>query len=249
MKNQKNLLCLICLALFLFSGCKNFDFLHEKIANDETNLPKNLTAKMLNDFPIPANSEVIADRESVEDFSEQKRFIKLESPETVYDVSHFFIRELKKNGWTHDERNARWEINSYRIISSLKFSKETAEAEIHISFNSEKGSEIDITIREKSENIENHIPIHECAKKANRITSNDEFTLAVNCWENLSTLAEFYSEEFPKKGWKSAKQTEDSDKNEQKIVKIAFMKDTMRAVVSLVELGTDRTSVKITITQ
>ncbi len=249
MKNQKNLLCLICLTLFLFSGCKNFDFLREKIAN--TNPPKNLTAKMLSDFPIPANSEVIADRKSADDFSEQKRIIELESSETVYDVSNFFRRELQKNGWTQDERNARRKIDRRNIISILEFSKESAEADIHIFMNSDKGSKIDITIREKSENIENHIPIHECAQKANRITINDEFRLSVNCWENLSTLAEFYSEEFPKKGWLPANQPENfvSGKTERSPVNIAFAKENMKALVSLVEIGTDRTSIKITITK
>ena len=95
------------------------------------------------------------------------------------------------------------------------------------------------------------IPLHECAKKAKRTADNDEVMITVNCWENLSVLAEFYSEEFPKKGWIPTNQPEDSvsGKAAGKTVKIAFAKENLKAVVSLIELGIDRTSIKIQISK
>ena len=218
-------------------------------ANDEeTKPPKTLTARMLDNIPIPADAKVIDDQESEERFSEEKRVIKLETSESLYDISHFFRQEMEKNGWKGNERNEREKEERRSIISNLDFSKGNEQANILILANTDDGSEIEITIGRK---LEFDVPLHECAGKANQITNNDEFTIRVNCRENLSVLTKFYKEEFPKKGWTLTNQSKDSvsGRAARKIVKIAFTKENLKAVVSLIEMSTDRTSVKITISK
>lgn len=266
MKNLNANLFLILLVFFVAAGCKNgFFSSSSKTRNEDKNrAPIALTAKMVENLPAPSDAETAYEKADEKRPPWVKKFIRLKSAASVYDVTNFYCEEMVKNGWRSDEDNERDRKDSRSIFSTLKFLSETEEADVRIITDSDDGSKIEIEISENSEYSAKRrdeerrkdreerdeerrrlFPMPACADGSNMITSGGGTTLSAVCNEQLSSVAKFYSEEPPKAGWKLNSKTGNAESGET--VTMIYNKEDRRAIITLVRDGANSTSVNVRI--